>query len=87
MNIHCLQHVAFEGPAAVEAWAARNGHAWSPTRLFAGEGLPALEDVDWLVVLGGPMNIYEEDRYPWLAAEKRYLRQAVEQDKTVSASA
>ncbi|MEJ2632770.1 MAG: hypothetical protein P8011_09815 [Acidihalobacter sp.] len=27
--------------------------------------------------MGGPMNIYEEDAYPWLIAEKRFIRQAI----------
>jgi GMP synthase-like glutamine amidotransferase len=28
--------------------------------------MPSLEDFDWLVLMGGPMSIHEEDLYPWL---------------------
>jgi GMP synthase (glutamine-hydrolysing) len=45
--------------------------------------LPAQDALDWLVVMGGPMNIYEEERYPWLVAEKRFIAQVVEAGKTV----
>jgi len=38
---------------------------------------------DWLIILGGPMNVYEEDRYPWLADEKRFIEKAVRQEKRV----
>ncbi len=66
MKIHYLQHVPFEDLANIEAWARSRGHDLSKTSLYAGEPLPRMSDFDWLIVLGGPMNIYEEDRYPWL---------------------
>jgi len=31
---------------------------------------PAVELIDWLIVMGGPMGIAEEGEYPWLAEEK-----------------
>jgi GMP synthase-like glutamine amidotransferase len=45
--------------------------------------LPGLDDFDLLVILGGPMNIYEEDQYPWLKAEKKFIANAVENGKLV----
>ena len=76
MTVHYLQHVPFEGLGAVEDWCATRGHAVTVTRLFE-EPLPSRFEGDLLVVLGGPMNIYEEDRFPWLAAEKAFLRGAI----------
>ncbi len=35
--------------------------------------LPAAEGIDFLVVMGGPMSANDEERYPWLAAEKEYI--------------
>ena len=81
MNIHCLQHVPFEGPAGIESWAAARGHRIAATHLHADDPLPDLNRFDWLVVMGGPMNIYEEDRFPWLAAEKRFIKSAIEAGK------
>jgi GMP synthase (glutamine-hydrolysing) len=73
MKIHCLQHVPFEGLASIEIWAKSNDHFLSATRFYQGELLPEIEDIDWLVVMGGPMNIYEENKYPWLVKEKKLL--------------
>ena len=83
MRIHYLQHVSFEGPGCISDWAAAKGHELSATRLFAGDALPRLFDVDWVVVMGGPMNIYEEERYPWLVNEKKFIQAAIQADKTV----
>jgi GMP synthase-like glutamine amidotransferase len=77
-----LQHVDFEGLGHIGAWIENQGHPLTLTRLFAGDPLPRLEAFDRLVIMGGPMNIYEDDRYPWLAAERALIRAAVEAGKS-----
>lgn len=77
MNIHYFQHVPFEGLGSIEDWVLARRHVLSATRFHRGEPLPAVEDVDLLVVMGGPMNIYEEAKYPWLVEEKRFIEQAI----------
>lgn len=83
MYIHFLQQVPFEGPAQIAAWAADRGHRTSITRLDLGHPLPPLEAFDWLVVLGGPMNIHDEVEFPFLRAEKDLIREAIQQEKTI----
>ena len=83
MRIHYLQHVPFEDLASMESWTASRGHTLSRTRLFSGERLPDLSSFDWLVVTGGPMNIYQEDRYAWLAEEKEFIGRAISGGKIV----
>jgi GMP synthase-like glutamine amidotransferase len=83
MRLHYLQHVPFEGPANIGNWAQDQGWQISGTRLYRHEKLPGTDEFDWLVIMGGPMNIYEEREYPWLAAEKKFIREAVENDKIV----
>ncbi len=83
MRIHCLQHVPFEGPAAIADWAAARGHQMEITRLYAGQEFPAGNDFDWLLVVGGPMNIYQEGQYPWLKAEKACIDRALAAGKTL----
>lgn len=83
MRMHVLQHVDFEDAAGIADWAAGRGHAVAATRLHAGEPLPELAAFDFLVVMGGPMNIYEHLEHPWLEQEKLFLRRAVDADKAV----
>jgi len=83
MNIHYLQHVTFEGLASIENWAIEQKHSLSATRFFAGEQLPKMQDIDCLIVMGGPMNIYETEKYFWLTEEKRFIEHAIKSGKTV----
>lgn len=83
MKIHFLQHAHFEDPGYLLDWAETNGHSHSSTYLFKNETLPGNEDFDLLVIMGGPMNIYEEEKYPWLVAEKEFIRKAIHSGKKV----
>lgn len=85
MRLHYFQHVSFEALGSIEPWAKEMTYEITSTRLFAKEPFPDLDDIDWLIVMGGPMGIYEEDKYPWLSAEKNYIEQAVAQGKIVLA--
>jgi GMP synthase-like glutamine amidotransferase len=83
MRLHYLQHVPFEDLARIENWAEDRGHELSRPLLFDGQELPGIDEFDWLVIMGGPMNIYEESKYPWLAREKRFIRDAIASNKIV----
>ncbi len=83
MRIHCLTHVPFEGSAVIADWARRRGDTLSLTPVFEGQGLPRPTDFDWLIVMGGPMGVHDEAEHPWLAAEKRFLGEAIAAGKTV----
>ena len=83
MRIHHLQHVPFEGLGSIEPVLTEKGHQLSSTHLYNNQVLPSVNDIDWLIVMGGPMNIYEEKRYPWLSAEKRLINEAINSGKIV----
>jgi GMP synthase (glutamine-hydrolysing) len=83
LRLHSLQHVSFEGLAHVEEWARVKGHRISRTLLFNDDPFPSMGEFDWLVILGGPMNIYEEEKYPWLKREKKFIAEAIAQQKVV----
>lgn len=77
MRVHWLQHVPFEGLGSIGDWIRRGRHPLGVTRFFRGDPLPAVDEVDLLVVMGGPMNVHEETKYPWLAQEMRYVEAAI----------
>lgn len=83
MRIICFKHVPFEGPAAITDWAESRGHQLDCVNVYAGEILPGEDSYDMLLVMGGPMNIHEESRYPWLVPEKAAIRRAIDADKVV----
>jgi GMP synthase-like glutamine amidotransferase len=83
MRVHWLQHAEHEGLGCIQPWLQTRGHTVRGTRLFDGDTPPATSDFDWLIVMGGPMNIYEHDRYPWLIAEKALIRDAFVKKKKI----
>jgi GMP synthase-like glutamine amidotransferase len=83
MRLHYFQHVSFEGLGSIEPWAKKMAYEITSTRFFAKDPFPNLDDIDWLIVMGGPMGIYEEEKYPWLSSEKKYIEQAVIRGKIV----
>jgi GMP synthase-like glutamine amidotransferase len=83
MRLRYCQHVDFEGLGTIGLWAKDRGHDVAATRLFEGEALPSPDAYDFLVVMGGPMNIYEEEKHPWLATEKDGLKKALDAGKPI----
>lgn len=77
MRLRALLHVPFEGVGSIAAWAEDRGHCLTSTHCYAGEALPAPDDYDLLVVMGGPMGVYDETDHPWLAEEKKAIAAAV----------
>jgi GMP synthase-like glutamine amidotransferase len=83
IRIHYFQHVPHEGIGSIEEWIMNKGHLLTATRFFNSEKLPILNDFDWLIIMGGSMNVNDEKDYPWLAEEKKFIRLAIESGKTV----
>jgi GMP synthase-like glutamine amidotransferase len=83
LNIHCLQHVAFEGLGCMEEWISRNNHNLTYTHLYNNEALPDVDKIDVLIVMGGEMSIHDEADFPWLKAEKIFIKEAIDANKKV----
>jgi GMP synthase-like glutamine amidotransferase len=83
MRIHHLQHVLFEGLSSMEAVLKAKGHQLTSTHLYDNEALPSVDNIDWLIVMGGPMGIHDEAIYPWLETEKKFIKQAIDSGKKV----
>lgn len=78
--IHWLQHVPFEGLGSMETWLTEQGHDLFCTRLWAGDTLPPPDSFAALIVMGGPMGIYDHEEYPWLPDEKAFLSKVVKRE-------
>ncbi|EKX56123.1 GMP synthase [Rhodobacter sp. AKP1] len=74
MKILVLQHLAVEHPGSFRSLWAEAGHTWMPVELDAGERLPPLGGFDLMVSMGGPMDVWQTDRHPWIAEELAAIR-------------
>jgi len=83
MKMAILQHVPFEGPAAIADWAAARKIDITVRHLYRGDPLPELSEFDMLTVMGGPMSANDETVLPWLAPEIALVGDAVASEKIV----
>lgn len=74
-----LQHVDVEHPGVFRQFMHEEGIEWDMVELDAGESLPNHEAYDALIVMGGPMDVWEEAEHPWLTAEKAFINRWVKQ--------
>jgi len=82
-RMHYFQHVPFEWPAYIMQYAYNNGIDIKGTALFADEELPQSLDFDILLIMGGPMGIYDENKYNWLRREKKFIERAIANNKKI----
>lgn len=78
MRLHWLQHVPFEGLGSIADWAKERCCLVTSTKFYQVDSLPKLEGIDLLLLMGGPMGIYDENQFPWLKSEKSFIKEAIE---------
>ncbi|MGH8655750.1 MAG: type 1 glutamine amidotransferase [Gammaproteobacteria bacterium] len=83
MRAHYLQHVPFEGLGSIDPWLRSSGAEVTGTKFFENSMLPNVNDIDLLVVMGGPMSVNDEADLPWLVTEKQLIRAAIEKERAV----
>ncbi|MBM3299292.1 MAG: gamma-glutamyl-gamma-aminobutyrate hydrolase family protein, partial [Deltaproteobacteria bacterium] len=84
MKILVMIHVESEGPGTLGTFLESVGAQLVTTRLYASEPLPAnAGEFDAVLSMGGPMNVYQEDAYPFLKQETAFLQDAVSADVPV----
>jgi GMP synthase-like glutamine amidotransferase len=72
-----FQHMDHDHPGRFLDFFAEDGMVPEQVRLFDGQEIPPLAPYDFLFVLGGAQDTWQEDQFPWLAAEKQAIREWV----------
>ncbi len=81
MKVIIIKHIDIEGPGTIGDFLDDNGISYKVIDIYNGESLPnSLSDISSIVVLGGPMNVYEEDKYPFFEKEDEFLKEVIERD-------
>ena len=81
MRCLAFQHTPGEPPAAFASHAAAAGDTLDVVKLYDGQTIPDFDEHDTLLVMGGPMDVWDEDEHPWLATEKAAIRDWVSTGK------
>lgn len=83
MLAHYLQHVPFESLGSIELWLGTAGYNITNTRLFESAKFPDINEIDLLIVMGGPMSACDDVDYPWLVYEKQFIHRTIDAGKSV----
>lgn len=82
LRVVIFQHAANCHPGTLKGHLRADGVVPTIVELDRGEPIPDLDRFDILMVMGGPMDVWQEERFPWLKDEKAAIRTWVrEHDK------
>ena len=83
LSVLVFQHDPHDGPGYLGEALLQRGARITIIRLDEGEAVPDISAYDFLLVMGGTMNVYQEDKHPWLVEETHAISRAVGSDKAV----
>lgn len=83
-NVLAIQHVRCETLGTIADAVRAADISVEIVQTFERESVPkTMEEFDGLIVMGGPMGVYEQERYPFLRQEIRLIEEALRDDKPV----
>jgi GMP synthase-like glutamine amidotransferase len=77
MKFSVFQHAGFEHAGILRDFMREESIDFDVAALDEGDGVPALDPYDGLIILGGPMGPLDYDAHPWLLDETASIREAV----------
>lgn len=81
---HYFQHVSYEAPQNILTWLHNNNYKVNSTLFYEDNYVfPLIQDVDVLIVMGGPMGVNDENIYPWLKSELNFIRDFIDSGKKI----
>lgn len=80
LMILIIKHIEIEGPGTLGEFFKATDYKSKIAELYNGEALPSLAECEAIISLGGPMNVYEEDKYPFLKDEDNFLKKAIKEE-------
>jgi GMP synthase (glutamine-hydrolysing) len=83
VNVLIVKNVTVEGPGTIEDHLRAANIPCTLIDLEQGQAFPDLQAYSHLVIMGGPMAVYEMDRTPYLRDEARIIGKAVSENKHV----
>jgi GMP synthase (glutamine-hydrolysing) len=83
MSVLIIKHIESEGPGLIEYCLKQEKIPYQTLNLQMGIPLPRLDEFKHIVFLGGPMNVYEEDIYPFLKEEDLFIKESIQRGRGI----
>ena len=82
-SVLVLQHIGIETPGTLERVLRFRGIRLKTLSPYKGQKTPARLKEAGLIVMGGPMGVYETKQYPFLKSEMKLIEDALRQKKPI----
>lgn len=81
-QVWAIQHIGYEDLGSFEPVLKSRGFEvkYFCSRHVDYKGLFAA-DPELIINLGGPMSVYDDERYPWVHAEQQFIEERIESEK------
>ena len=76
-------HVPFEGPGMILDWTGKKKHRIQYTKFYEEFTLPDASAVDMLIIMGGPMDVFDYHVHPWMGDEIEWVKEFINSGKPV----
>lgn len=83
MSVLIIKHVENEGPGLIEYCLNQEKILYEVINLQRHVPFPKPDGYKHIVLLGGPMNVYEEDLYPFLKEEDLFIKESIQRGKSI----
>jgi len=77
MKFLILQHINIEHPGIFLKFMREDNIKMDTIELDENEKIPNLDPYDAMIVMGGPMDTWQEETFPWLKPEKEAIHKFV----------
>ena len=81
MKFLVFQHIACEHPGIFRELMRDDGVSWDAIELDENEPIPELDQYDAMMVMGGPMDVWQTAQHPWLNAEIAAIKKWIAADR------
>jgi GMP synthase (glutamine-hydrolysing) len=82
-SVLIIKNIFTEGPGTIEEFLRKEDIQFKIIELDSGEIPSSLEKFSTLVIMGGPMAVYEMDKYPHLVSGSRIIREAINRGMSI----
>ncbi|MCX7793727.1 MAG: hypothetical protein N2257_04905 [Thermodesulfovibrionales bacterium] len=83
MRVLIIKNTPLEGPGTIIQFLSYHSIDYRIIEAGAGEEIPTVEGYEYLIVLGGPMAVYEMDKYPFLKMVALSIENALKKDSKI----
>lgn len=83
MQVVTLIHASFEKPGVITQWAQARGHCYQEVHTYQNESVPPVNDIDFLIVMGGPQSPRQVEEFSYLEHEINLIKECIVAGKLV----